>query len=52
LVQRVGRQRDRFEIVVFCELEECLMDFVVAGIIALLLLAYLTYAMFNPEKFN
>jgi len=27
------------------------MGFFIAGIIAVLLLAYLTYAMFNPEKF-
>jgi len=27
------------------------MDFIVAGIIALGLLAYLAYAVFNPDKF-
>ncbi|MCX5751106.1 MAG: K(+)-transporting ATPase subunit F [Candidatus Saganbacteria bacterium] len=27
------------------------MGFIIAGIIAVLLLVYLTYAMFNPEKF-
>jgi K+-transporting ATPase KdpF subunit len=28
------------------------MAFIVAGILAVLLLAYLGYAMFNPEKFQ
>ena len=27
------------------------MGFIVSGIVALIMLAYLTYAMFNPEKF-
>jgi K+-transporting ATPase KdpF subunit len=28
------------------------MAFIIAGILAILLLAYLVYAMFNPEKFQ
>jgi len=28
------------------------MAFIIAGILAVLLLAYLGYAMFNPEKFQ
>jgi K+-transporting ATPase KdpF subunit len=28
-----------------------LMDFMIAGIIALALLVYLAYAVFNPDKF-
>jgi len=28
-----------------------IMGFIISGIIAVLLLIYLTYAMFNPEKF-
>ena len=28
------------------------MSFAIAGVIALALLAYLVYAMFNPEKFK
>jgi K+-transporting ATPase KdpF subunit len=27
------------------------MGFFISGIVALIMLAYLTYAMFNPEKF-
>ncbi|MGZ3722610.1 MAG: K(+)-transporting ATPase subunit F [Bdellovibrionales bacterium] len=27
------------------------MDFAIAGMISLCLLGYLTYALFNPEKF-
>jgi K+-transporting ATPase KdpF subunit len=34
------------------QVEEHQMEFIVAGIVALLLLAYLSYAMFNPEKFE
>jgi K+-transporting ATPase KdpF subunit len=28
------------------------MAFIIAGILAVLILAYLGYAMFNPEKFQ
>jgi len=32
-------------------MEGKIMGFIISGIIAVLLLIYLTYAMFNPEKF-
>jgi K+-transporting ATPase KdpF subunit len=32
--------------------ERKIMSFAIAGVIALALLAYLVYAMFNPEKFK
>ncbi len=32
--------------------EEESMAFIIAGILAVLILAYLGYAMFNPEKFQ
>ncbi|MFZ1682518.1 MAG: K(+)-transporting ATPase subunit F [Candidatus Zixiibacteriota bacterium] len=28
------------------------MEFIVAGIVAIALLGYLVYALFNPEKFS
>jgi len=28
------------------------MDFVIAGVVACVLLVYLTYAVFHPEKFE
>jgi K+-transporting ATPase KdpF subunit len=34
------------------QVEECQMEFIVSGIVALLLLGYLTHAMFNPDKFD
>ena len=38
--------------IVISQLEEYKMEFIVAGIVALLLLVYLIYATFNPEKFE
>jgi K+-transporting ATPase KdpF subunit len=28
------------------------VEFIIAGVIAIALLVYLVYAMFNPDKFN
>jgi K+-transporting ATPase KdpF subunit len=32
--------------------KEYLMDFIIAGVVACLLLVYLAYAVFHPEKFE